>query len=76
MVRTSESPVAYEGGHLIAAGDLEDALYGPVGNPSRGSFTVADATNACRRFMNGNLSGIACKQEGHWRIREMRQDIR
>jgi len=76
MLRASEAPVAYEGGHLIATGDLADALYEPAGTRQMGAFVVADAGDGCRKFTSGNVSGVACNRRGEWRIREMRQELR
>jgi hypothetical protein len=73
MLRTSEAPVAYEAGKLIAAGDLEDALYEPRGSRPIGGFTVSDGSDGCRKFTNGSVSGLACSYNGEWRIKEMRQ---
>ena len=73
MLRTSEAPVAYEAGRLVAAGDLEDALYDPVKGRQDGGFSITDASAGCRRFTDGKVSGLACQRDGDWRIEEMRQ---
>ena len=73
MLRTNEAPVSYEAGRLVAAGDLEDALYDPRKGRHEGGFSISDARDNCRKFTDGNVSGIACDDEGDWRIEEMRQ---
>ena len=73
MLRTSEAPVSYEGGRLVAGGDLEDALYDPAKGRHEGRFSVTDAGAGCRRFTDGKVSGLACQRDGDWRIEEMHQ---
>lgn len=73
MLRTNEAPVSYESGRLVAAGDLEDALYDPAKGHHEGGFMVTDANGGCRRFTDGKVSGLACQRDGDWRIEEMRQ---
>lgn len=73
MLRTSESPVTYEAGRLVAAGDLADALYDPAKGRHEGGFSVTDASAGCRKFSDGKVSGLACQRDGDWRIEEMRQ---
>ena len=76
MLQAGGAPVAYEGGHLIATGDLAEALYEPAETPRIGAFTVTTAGDKCRKFAGGAVSGVACNRDGEWRIRELRQDVR
>ena len=76
MLQAGGAPVAYEGGYLIATGDLADALYEPAGTRPIGPFTVTDTGDKCRKFASASVSGVACNRNGEWRIREMRQDAR
>lgn len=73
MLRTNEAPVSYEAGRLVAAGDLEDALYDPAKGRHEGGFSVANVNLACRSFTDGKVSGLACQRDGDWRIEELRQ---
>ena len=73
MLHTDEAPVTYEAGRLVAAGDLEDALYDPAKGRHEGGFSVSQVNSACRSFTNGKISGLACQRDGNWRIEEMRQ---
>ena len=72
------SPVVYEGGSLVATGELEDALYDPslrrADGPVAGKPFAGAAGETCRRFVDGPVRGIACQREGDWRVTEMRQD--
>ena len=73
MLRTDEAPVSYEAGRLVAAGELEDALYDPAKGRHEGGFSITDASSGCRRFNDGKVSGLACQRDGDWRIEEIRQ---
>jgi hypothetical protein len=73
MLRTSEAPVNYEAGRLVAAGDLEEALYDPAKGHHERGFAVSALRADCRKFTDGKVSGVACERDGDWRIEEMRQ---
>jgi len=73
------SPVVYEGGSLVAAGDWENALYNPAPGAREGGLTVGRSFanrrgEACRRFAEGAIRGVACQRDGDWRVTELRQD--
>ncbi len=75
----SSSPVATEAGHLVASADLESALYArlasmPSGTGPRIGLTFRDKAGAiCRTFEDKGASGLACRQDGDWRIRSLYQ---
>ena len=74
-----ESPVVYEAGAVVAAGELESVLYDPAlgareEGPSVGDEFRDGEGRACRRFADGPVTGIACRAGGDWRVTEMRQD--
>jgi hypothetical protein len=73
-----DTPVAYEQGRLVATDRLENALHDPatgarVGGPAAGAPFANAAGERCRRFVDGEVRGVACQQEGDWRIVELRQ---
>lgn len=73
------SPFVFEGGSLVASGELENALYDPAlrrpgDGPTAGSAFAGAAGETCRRFTDGPVRGIACQREGDWRVIELRQD--
>ena len=73
------SPFVFESGSLVAAGELEDALYDPSSRVRDGGLSAGDSfVNAngdtCRRFADGPVRGIACQRDGDWRVMELRQD--
>ncbi|WP_162935617.1 hypothetical protein [Tsuneonella amylolytica] len=79
LVQGQESPFVYEAGSLIAAGELESVLYDPSLLGYEGAPQVSDEfRNAqgqvCRRFTDDQVSGVACRVGGDWRVEEMRQD--
>lgn len=68
------SPVTVEEGRLVAAADLEEALYArlastPAGDGVRIELTFRDkAGSVCRSFTDQGTSGLACREGGDWRI--------
>ena len=68
------SPVDSENGRLVAAGQLEQALYtrlasAPAGEGTRIGLTFRDAAgDLCRSFTDDGAAGLACHQDGDWRI--------
>jgi hypothetical protein len=73
-----DTPVAYEQGRLVATDALENALHDPstrgrVGAPAAGAAFANGAGERCRRFVDREVRGIACQQDGDWRIVELRQ---
>ena len=76
MLHTDDAPVIYEAGRLVAAGELEDALYNPAKGRHEGGFSVSDVNATCRSFTDGKVSGLACQRDGDWRIQELRQPER
>lgn len=73
-----DTPVAYEQGRLVATEALENALHDPstqgrVGAPAAGAPFANQAGERCRRFVDRDVRGIACQQDGDWRIVELRQ---
>lgn len=80
LINTGDSaPLARENGQLVAAGDLEAALYtrlasAPVDDGARIGLTFRDrAGDLCRSFTDQESSGLACHQGGAWRIRGLFQ---
>lgn len=73
--RTAPSPVAVEGGKLVAAADLGEALErrlasAPADGGARIGLTFRDGSGAiCRTFTDAGSSGLACREGGDWRIR-------
>ena len=72
-------PVGRENGQLVAAGELEAALYtrlasAPADEGARIGLTFRDSTgNLCRSFTADGAAGLACHQDGDWRIRGLFQ---
>ena len=72
-------PIAREQGQLVAAGDLEHALYtrlasAPADEGARIGLTFRDAAgDICRSFTDQGSAGLACHQAGDWRIRGLFQ---
>lgn len=78
MADAPDTPVAYEGGQLVATEALEHALHAPAtrghdAGPVAGRIFANAAGEQCRRFVDGRVSGVACRQDGDWRIEELRQ---
>ena len=68
------SPIAPEAGRLVASASLEQALYSELaGQPSEGGprigLTYRDkGGKVCRSFTDQAASGIACLDDGDWRM--------
>jgi hypothetical protein len=75
FVGRSVSPVAVEGGQLVAASGLDQALdtrlaSAPVAGAPRIGLTFRDAAGRiCRSFADAAASGLACREGGSWQIR-------
>jgi hypothetical protein len=73
------SPIGAEGGRLVASAELEDALYArlasmPADSGPRIGLTFRDKSGAiCRTFEEQAASGLACREGGNWRIRNLYQ---
>ena len=73
------SPIAPEGGRLVASAKLEEALYArlasmPATSGPRIGLTFRDKAGAiCRTFEEQSTSGLACREGGDWRIRNLYQ---
>ena len=69
------SPIAPEGGRLVAAAALEEALYTqlasqPAESGPRVGLTFRDQSGSiCRSFVDSAASGLACLEQGDWRVR-------
>lgn len=74
------SPIAPEGGRLVASAELENALYArlasaPADSGPRIGLTFRDKSGAiCRTFEDHSASGLACREGGDWRIRSLFQE--
>ena len=80
MIGSSPSgPIGREAGRLVASGDLEAALYtrlasAPADDGARIGLTFRDAAgDLCRSFTDDGAAGLACHQNGDWRIRGLFQ---
>lgn len=77
--REPATPVAVEGGRLVAAGKLEQALdvrlaSAPRQEGTRIGLTFRDNSGAiCRTFTDEDASGLACREGEGWRIRGLFQ---
>jgi hypothetical protein len=75
----SPGPVAQQGGTMVAAGTLEQALdtqlaSAPVSSGVRIGLTFRDSAGAlCRSFEDGALSGLACRDGDEWTFRGLFQ---
>lgn len=75
----SAGPIKAENGRLIASAGLGKALdtrlaSAPVEGGTRIGLTFRDQAGAiCRTFEEPNSSGIACREQGDWRIRSLFQ---
>jgi hypothetical protein len=73
------TPIAREGGQLVATAQLEHVLYArlasePAASGARIGLTFRDAAgDICRSFTIDAASGLACHQDGEWRIRGLFQ---
>ena len=76
---TSSAPIARANGQWVASGELEDQLYrrlasAPPDSGPRIGLTFRDAAgDICRSFSDDGASGLACHQQGDWRIRGLFQ---
>ena len=69
-----ETPVEVHGGTLYAAGDLGDALDTQLASAPSGDVRIGitfrnSAGAICRTFTGSASSGLACRDEGRWRLR-------
>lgn len=75
----SVSPITAEGGQLIAAASLDEALdmrlaSAPADEGARIGLSYRDsAGRICRSFVDGAASGVACREGEEWRIRGLFQ---
>lgn len=73
------SPIAPEGGRLVASASLEAALYKqlasqPVDDDTRIGLTFRDRQGRiCRSFTDRAAAGLACHEGGDWRVRGLFQ---
>lgn len=72
------SPVVYEGGRLVASGELESVLYNPryetgEDGPTAGVELRNRQNETCRSFADRKVKGVACQRGGDWGIAELRQ---
>ena len=79
MADAPDTPVAYQEGRLVAVDALKHALYTPsgqarAGGPRAGVQFDNAAGEHCRRFIDRDVRGTACQQDGDWRIIELRQE--
>lgn len=79
LFQGQSTPVVYEAGSLVAAGELESVLYDPAlgsreEGPRAGDEFRDQQGQLCRRFTDGSVTGVACRAGGDWRVLEMRQD--
>ena len=72
--RHSDAPVTIEGGRLVAAAALEQALDSrlasvPVAEGPRIGLTFRDSSGQiCRSFTDPAASGLACREGAGWRV--------
>jgi hypothetical protein len=72
-------PIQTEAGRLVASADLDRALTtrlasAPANGGPRIGLTYRDKSGAiCRTFEVQSASGLACQEEGNWRIRGLFQ---
>ena len=75
LLKGPSSPIAVEGGQLVAAAALEEALHTqlasqPAASGPRVGLTFRDRSGAiCRSFVDSAASGLACLEQGDWRVR-------
>lgn len=74
-----DSPIGVEQGRLVASAELESALYSrlasaPSDTGPRIGLTFRDRSGAlCRSFTDLGASGLACYEQGDWRVRGLFQ---
>lgn len=79
LLQNPASPVVPEGGRLVAAAALEEALYTrlasqPVEEGPKIGLTFRDRDGKiCRTFTDLAASGLACREGGDWRVRALIQ---
>ena len=79
LLADASSPIAPEAGRLVAAASLEQALYArlasaPADSGPRIGLTFRDRSGqVCRTFTDSAASGLACHEQGDWRIRGLFQ---
>lgn len=72
-------PIASDNGKLVASGELDRALStrlasAPAQQGARIGLTFRDSSgDLCRSFTDGGASGLACHEDGDWRIRGLFQ---
>ena len=75
----SSNPIQAEAGRLVASAELENALYARLASAQvesgpRIGLTFRDKSGAiCRTFEDQAASGLACREDGDWRIRSLFQ---
>lgn len=79
LLTPSDGPMVYEAGRLVASGQLEQVLDDPsLGGREEGPSVTATSKQGqgsdCRQFADGPVTGVACRQGGDWRIKEVRQE--
>jgi len=73
--RNQGSPVTVQHGQLMAAAEIEKALdtqlaSAPAGKGARVGLTFRDSEGKiCRSFSDATASGLACRDDGDWRVR-------
>lgn len=71
----SESPVKIDGGTIYASGRLGDALETQLASaPAEGGVRIGvtfrdHSGTVCRTFTGDSTSGLACRDDGRWRLR-------
>jgi hypothetical protein len=70
----SHSPLQLHDGRMYAASSLDRALdtelaSAPSGGPIRIGLTFRDSNGAICRSFTGTVTGLACRDDGHWRVR-------
>ncbi|MDB5699281.1 MAG: hypothetical protein JWN69_2085 [Alphaproteobacteria bacterium] len=79
MLAPPSAPIQREDGRLVAGGALGEALQtqlasAPAGDAPRIALTFRDRGGAiCRSFTDAGASGLACRDQGVWRIRGLFQ---
>lgn len=75
FVGRADSPVAVQGGQLVAAASLDEALdtrlaSAPAAEGPRVGLTFRDAAGRiCRSFTDASACGLACREDSNWQIR-------
>ena len=79
FVQPSAPPIAYAGGSVVAAAELDYVLDDPsqgggASGMTAGKLFATGSDDKCRRFAQGYISGSACFRDGQWRLVEMKQE--